>query len=203
MVVASLAESLAVFNSPPPTTAAVVATVVLKMFPGMAICLTMNPPAAATWLSTTLPVAMSKRVTTELHQSRGPERRTVRIESQAEPAIVARRIVSANEMAGRIQSGNHAKVGNQHSAAGSSENSCAPPTGSGRRALFKSGIWVLVQTSKPFHIGALRCVIQGALVRIENNVTRSAILNGNAILASRLPKESNLNTWALQSAWPT
>src|ERR1035441_7587157 len=68
IVVASLAESLLVFNSPPPATVAVLVTVVLKMFPGMASCLTMNPRSLTTWLSITLPVARSKRVTDDPHQ---------------------------------------------------------------------------------------------------------------------------------------
>ena len=69
IVVASLAESLLVFDSPPPATGAVLVTMVLKMFPGMASCLTMNPTSLTTWLSITLPVARSKRVTDDPHQS--------------------------------------------------------------------------------------------------------------------------------------
>src|SRR5579859_4205414 len=68
IVVASLAESLLVFTSPPPATAAVLVTPMPKILPGMAICLTINPRLSTTWLSSTLPVARSKRVTDDPHQ---------------------------------------------------------------------------------------------------------------------------------------
>src|SRR5450759_2902113 len=69
IVVASLAELLVIFNSPPPATVAVLITAELKMFPGMASCLTVKPMLLTTWLSIMLPVAMSKRVTDDPHQS--------------------------------------------------------------------------------------------------------------------------------------
>src|ERR1017187_8729621 len=153
IVVASLAESLLVFNSPPPATVAVLVTGVLKMFPGMASCLTMNPRSLTTWLSITLPVPRSKRVTDDPHQLLAqndvPSRSSAMPSQQplAGASYVRTRLPEASRRAIVLKSATSIPP------PGSSENSCAPPTGSGRGALLKSGIWVLLQTSNRFTLG--------------------------------------------------
>src|ERR1051326_5773410 len=117
----------------------------------------------------------------------GPERSAVRIERHAEPAMsVARRIVCANEVAGSIKAGNHAKVGDEQSAAGKQ--------GKLFRALnrIREGSRIEVRhlcigaDVEALHIGALGGVVHRALVRTEKNVTRSAILNRNVISGEKI-----------------
>src|ERR1019366_8034135 len=127
----------------------------------------------------------------------GPERRAVRVERCAEPAMIAGlRIVSGNEVAGSIQADNHAKVGDQHSAAGKQRELLRAVDRVRERSNVEVRHLRVAADVEPFHIGALRCVIHRALVGIENNVIRSAIFNERIILGEQIARGIELKDLA-------
>jgi len=113
----------------------------------------------------------------------GPERGGVRVKRNAEPAMsVGRCIECANKVARSIKAGNHAKVGDQHSAARKQRHFVGPADRIRKRSAVEVRHLRMGADVEALHIRALGGVIHRALVGIEKNVTRAAILNRNVIL---------------------
>src|SRR5579864_3288655 len=99
--------------------------------------------------------------------------------------IAGRRVIGSHEFARTIEAGNHAKVGHQHSAAWKQRELLCATDWIRKRSTVEVWHLRIAADVELFHIGAFRCVIHRALVWIENNVTRSAALNGNRILGDQ------------------